>query len=121
MTKRPSENLPEPSHPFARWFAGAAVSSWALGATYFSDPWNRWVAILSPGVGYLFGHTLDLIIYRVSEGSLKRKIRRDLLENKKTLDRLRKERYDAIEVGADDQIVKSIDSTIFRSCRQALT
>jgi hypothetical protein len=113
MTKRPSENLPEPNDPFARWFAGIAVGFWALGVQDFPTPWNKWAAILSPGVGYVLGHALDLIIHRIKENNLKRTIRRDLLENTKTLDDLRKDRQRVIEVGADDQIIKSIDTTIF--------
>jgi hypothetical protein len=107
MTKRPSENLPEPSHPFAKWTAGAAVSFWALGVQYFTSPWNQWGAILSPGVGYIFGHTLDKIIYRISEGSLKRKTERELLENQKSIDRLSKELQDQIAAGGDAQMIES--------------
>ena len=104
MNRRPAnENLPEPAHPFARWCAGAAVGLWALGVQSFSDPWNKIGAILSPGIGYLVGQTLDFVINHASRANFKRRHERDLLDNKKTLDDLFKERQDAISFGADSE------------------
>jgi hypothetical protein len=113
------EHLPEPSHPFARWGAGAAISLWALGVQNFSDPWNKLGAILSPGFGYLFGQVLDFAIYRISEHTTKAMQGRLLSDNKKQLDALYKERQEAIEFGADPQIIKSLDLAIvsFRQTR----
>jgi len=113
MSLRPTnENLPEPAHPFARWCGGAAVGLWALGVQSFSDPWNKIGAILSPGFGYLVGLTLDQIIYHASRVNFRRSHERALLDNKKTIDDLFKERQDAIAFGADSEIVQSIDTMI---------
>ena len=60
MTDSPGHSgLPEPSDPFSRWFGGACVAAWAVGVQSFPDPLNKLLAILSPGVGYLAGHTMN--------------------------------------------------------------
>jgi hypothetical protein len=108
MTKRPSESLPEPGHPFARWCAVAAISCWSLGVQNFSDPWNKLGAILSPGIGYLFGHILDLIIFHLSEATSARKQQKF----KKKMDDLCKQRQDYIQFGANPRIISVIDVEI---------
>jgi hypothetical protein len=113
-------HLPEPSHPFARWCAGAAISLWALGVQSFSDPWNKLLAILSPGFGYIIGHALDVMISRVSEYNSKRDEARSLLENKAKIDNLRKEREDAIQLGANQDIIEEIDLVILSLQRSIL-
>jgi hypothetical protein len=115
MTKRSSDHLPEPSHPFARWCAGAAISCWALGVQNFSDPWNKLGAILSPGVGYIFGYTLDSIIFYVSEANSTRK-RQKL---KKKMDDLCKQRQDYNRVGANREIIEVISVEI-EQCHRTL-
>lgn len=106
------KNLPEPKHPFAQWGAGAAVSIWALGVQSFSSPMSQIGAVLSPGVGYILGQTLDIVIYRVSKSNSKRRYRQELSENSKKLDDLAKERREAIKYGADPQIIASIEAVI---------
>jgi hypothetical protein len=113
MSRHPAkENLPEPAHPFARWCAGAAIGLWALGVQSLSDPWNKIGAIVSPGVGYLLGQTLDYIIYHASRVNFRLRHEKALLNNKKTIDNLYKERQDAIAVGAGSEIVQSIDAML---------
>jgi hypothetical protein len=117
MTKQPRSNLPEPGHPFARWGAGAAISCWALIVQDFSSPLNKLGAIVSPGVGYIFGLALDSIIFHVSEANSKRKKRRHLLETKKRMDDLYKERQNYIQDGASLEIIESVDCAI-ETCRR---
>jgi hypothetical protein len=119
MIKRSTDKLPEANHPFARWCSGIAIASWALGVQSFQPPWNQLGAILSPGVGYIVGLSLDVVITRLSEKTSKRKQKRDLLELTKKIDDLFKERKGAIDMGADSDsdIVKLIDSSI-EECRR---
>jgi hypothetical protein len=116
MKKRAAhkEGLPEPSHPFARWGAGVAIALWAMGVQDLAGPWNKVGAILTPGVGYVIGLMLEVVVYKVSETNQKRMRRHDLSENKKRIDDLYRERQYAIQFGADPEIVASIDSTIVR-------
>jgi hypothetical protein len=116
MAKQPSggEKLPEPHHPFARWGAGAVVSLWAVGVQSLSDPWNKFGAILSPGLGYSAGLLLDLIFYHVSERSYENERQRLLSRNKRKLDTLYKERQDAISYGSDQKMISMIDAAIFQ-------
>lgn len=116
MRKRSNnrEELPEASHPFARWGAGVAVSLWALSVQSLSDPWSKIGAILSPGVGYVVGLVLDLVVSRISQRTLRKNQQRELSENKRKIDDLYRERQYAIEFGAVPEIIASIDSAIFQ-------
>jgi hypothetical protein len=89
-----------------------AVGLWALGAQSLPDPWNKLCAISSPGFGYAIGVLFEVLIERVSESRYKNRKRRSLLENKETIDKLYKERQDAIEYGADPKLISSIDAAI---------
>lgn len=59
---RSGSQLPEPSDPFCRWFGGACAALWAVGVQSFPDPWSKLAAILTPGLGYLAGHGLFLML-----------------------------------------------------------
>lgn len=105
-------SLPEPRHPFARWFGSAAVGIWALVVQSFADPWDKLGAILSPGVGYIIGQALQASISYVSNVSSNRTQRIDLEKATKKLDELRKERNAAQENGANSKILFVIDEAI---------
>jgi hypothetical protein len=107
-----STNLPEPRHPFARWGAVTVVACWALYVQTFSDPFNKYCALLSPGVGYLFGQTLDFILNYIAKVTSKRDQRNKISENDLRIDMLYKQREAVIKYGGDSQLLISIDSAI---------
>jgi hypothetical protein len=106
------DRLSAAHHEFARWGAGASISFWAFGAQMLHDPWNKFAAILSPGIGYSVGKLLDLLIHNVSEQQLKKERQKSLSDNNITLDQLYIQRNDAITFGADPKIIASIDAVI---------
>jgi hypothetical protein len=106
--------LPAPSHAFARWAAGISVGFWAVGVQSLHDPWNKLAALLSPGLGYAVGQSLDLIIYRVSLHTAKSEDRKSIKENKMKIDELYIQRQDAITYGADRKLIESIDAMILQ-------
>jgi hypothetical protein len=110
MTSRGT--LPEPKHPFARWGAGAAISIWALGVQYFSVPFDKLGAIISPGIGYVLGQSLDLIIFRLAKRNSEKDVQRQLQKNKRKIDDLYKEKQELISVGADPGTIKAVDALI---------
>jgi hypothetical protein len=63
--------LPEPSMPFARWFGQATVAAWAFGVQSFPPPWNGLAAILSPGIGYIFGHGMNYNLAKRADKQLR--------------------------------------------------
>lgn len=62
--QRTTSVLPEPAQPFPRWFGGAAAAIWAVGVQSAGGPWDKLLAILTPGIGYLAGHALAMIVAR---------------------------------------------------------
>ena|ERR1700730_267334 len=106
------ESLPEPRHPFARWGAGLSVSFWALGVQSFPEPWNKFGALVSAGLGYVVGQALDHTMIYFSKRSLKREQQNTVNENKDRIDRLINERQEAVAYGADPDFIASINAAI---------
>jgi hypothetical protein len=115
MSKRRGDNLPDPSHPFAKWGAGVAISCWALGVQNFSDPWNKLGALISPGIGYIIGLLLDWLVSLASETGKQRRFSKA----QKRMDDLFKQRQDYIGVGANPTMISIIDMEIER-CRLSI-
>lgn len=76
-----------------------------MGVQSFDDPWSRLLAILTPGIGYLAGHGLELILRARSEADEKRRRTRHFSEKieamrasieiiERELDRVQKGGYD---------------------------
>jgi hypothetical protein len=106
------ESLPEPRHPFARWGAGLSVSFWALGVQSFPEPWNKFGALVSAGLGYVVGQALDHTLIYFSKRRVKREQQNTVNENKDRIDRLINERQEVVAYGADPDLIASIDATI---------
>ncbi len=68
--------LPEPNHPFSRWFGGACAALWAVGVRALPDTWNKLLAILTPGIGYVTGNGLDLAREYYADSVLQRQLLR---------------------------------------------
>jgi hypothetical protein len=111
-TSNRSVYLPEPKHPFARWFGGATIGIWALVVQSFVDPWNKIGAILSPGVGYILGHLLQAGINYCANMSSKRKRRADLANATHKIDDLYTQRNLARDNGAISDVLLLIDQAI---------
>lgn len=107
------KDLPEPSHPFARWFGGAVVGIWALGVQSLPDPWNKVGAILSPGVGYIFGHGVEICVYWFRDKS-------DRIANKRNIDNLYQQLNDARSNGANIEIIQFLQELILVAHRGAI-
>jgi len=86
VEKDPENQLPQPDHPFSKWIGGVCAALWAVGVQSLPSPWNALLAILTPGVGYLAGHALDLGLRRHEEGESERKRTR---EWKRSLDQIK--------------------------------
>jgi hypothetical protein len=102
-------SLPEPKHPFARWFGFASVGVWAIVTQNFVEPWNKIAALASPGIGYILGYGLEGIINLFSEALSTRKKQTQLRDAEKRLQALLRERRSAIENGADSCVLKMIE------------
>ncbi|MBS1029424.1 hypothetical protein [Gluconobacter albidus] len=85
MAKNPksvndASNLPAPSQPFPRWLSGTVTGMWALGVQSLPEPYDKILAVLSPGVGYIAGHGaqfgLSGLKNFLSEIEAKKKIKR---------------------------------------------
>jgi len=83
MRGRQTDGLPQAKHPFARWCAAIAISFWALGVQELSTPLSKFGALLSPGVGYLLGLSIDWIIVRASARREKREQEEAAAEKKR--------------------------------------
>jgi hypothetical protein len=104
--------LPDPAHPFARWAGVTVVGLWAVGAQSLSEPFNKLVALLSPGIGYLVGHSLDRFIQWLDLRSNEKALRRQLDAIDARIAHLNKQKKDALTVGANQSIIELVDTTI---------
>jgi len=105
-TRGSKEILREPNDPFARWFGRVVVGIWAVGAQSFADPWNRFGAFLSPGVGYILGHGLQRVVYWKDDRLSRRKEHIVLIEDQ--INQLMKEVNDARNNGMEGETIAVI-------------
>jgi hypothetical protein len=102
---RNNSSLPEPSHPFARWFGGAAVGIWALGVQYLPEPWNKVGANLSPGVGYGAGQGLEFVLNWIGDKIFYQ-------NHQRIIDDLYRQLYIARVNGANSETIEFLEESI---------
>ena len=113
----PTTALPDPTHPFARWAGVTVVGLWAVGAQSFPEPLSKLVALLSPGIGYMVGHGLDRFIRWLDARSSHKERQRKLTAIDLAVDRLNREKVEALNTGAAASVIEFIDNLLAEAIR----
>jgi hypothetical protein len=87
------------------------VGLWAVGAQSFPEPFNKLIAVLSPGIGYLVGHALDGIIEGLDKRSSVKAREKDLSDIDAAISRLTNEKNNSDRA----EVIEIIDKVLMEA------
>jgi hypothetical protein len=88
-----------------------------------ADPWNKLFAILTPGVGYLAGHGLDLMLEHLAAGEPQRQrsrvLNQQIRQMRSSISRIEKESTRVKKTGVSGEVLERYEG-ILRDARLKL-